>query len=101
MTGHYKTFAVTLIINEAVCLLNIEVKQSITNFLYVQPSLLEKLSLLNESSEVGWSSLVHLNSQFTEVSVISQKDSQVLLGLVLVGSTDSGLIYSLSVPLIP
>lgn len=65
MTRHYKTFAATLIINEAVCLLNIEVKQSITNFLYVQPSLLEKLSLLIESSEVGWSSLVHLNSQFT------------------------------------
>lgn len=40
MKGWYKTSAVILIINEAVCLLNIEMKQSITNFLCVsvQPS---------------------------------------------------------------
>lgn len=53
MKGYDKTFAVTLIINEAVCLLNIEIKQSITNFLCVQRSLLEKLNLLSESSEAG------------------------------------------------
>jgi hypothetical protein len=35
MKGCSKTFAVILIIDEAVCLLNIEMKQSITNFLCV------------------------------------------------------------------